>query len=280
MKGIFILIHFCSSGFLFAQNFKGVILDSATNAPLPYVNIGIVGGNNGTVSNEQGVFELLINPADTDTLRASYIGYAPYTISISEFRKHASSVQLVIRMTQRPVLLDEIVVKPLKGDLLTIGNRPGSKSVNANFSTNMLGCEIGTRFTNNRLLIIDSVRLCIAKCLFDTIYLRVNIYKIDHGKFDQILKSPVYISLTRKEALKKPVINITEHYAMVEGDFAVTIEIVRDLGEKKLAFYADLTDNVYPGIYRNTSQANWNFMKHKNKPAGISLLAYTRSFEK
>ena len=54
----------------------GQLIDEATQNPLPYVNIGLIDENIGTVSDRQGYFELLLNPAQykNATLLFSMLG--------------------------------------------------------------------------------------------------------------------------------------------------------------------------------------------------------------
>ena len=60
------------------QDYKGKVLDSKTNEPLPFVNIGVFGKGIGTVSDEEGLFNLRIDKSKldkTDTIQFSSLGY-------------------------------------------------------------------------------------------------------------------------------------------------------------------------------------------------------------
>ncbi|NLR92130.1 SusC/RagA family TonB-linked outer membrane protein [Flammeovirga agarivorans] len=60
---------------------KGVVMESATNEPLPGVSIWIEGTTNGTTSNIDGEFSLMVNKA-TDKLHFSFIGMQDKIIEI------------------------------------------------------------------------------------------------------------------------------------------------------------------------------------------------------
>ena len=63
---------------MFAQyDLIGQVLDAATKEPLPYVNIGLINKNIGTVSDDYGYFELGVNAQlnAQDTLLFSMIGF-------------------------------------------------------------------------------------------------------------------------------------------------------------------------------------------------------------
>lgn len=59
-----------------AQTIHGKILDSGSQSPIGYVNIGIIGKDVGTVSNEQGNFTITLDSQyNRDTLKFSMIGF-------------------------------------------------------------------------------------------------------------------------------------------------------------------------------------------------------------
>ena len=74
-------------GNLLAQNnFEGIIADIKTKEPLPFVNIGIINKNIGTVSKSDGFFSIpLKNSEKKDMIRFSMIGYKSLSQSINSF---------------------------------------------------------------------------------------------------------------------------------------------------------------------------------------------------
>ncbi|MBK6777293.1 MAG: carboxypeptidase-like regulatory domain-containing protein [Flavobacteriales bacterium] len=68
----------------------GRVLDANTREPMPYVSIGIVGADRGTLSNEEGTFSMA---ADTlySTLQFSTIGYKTRVIGAAEVAGTVSS---------------------------------------------------------------------------------------------------------------------------------------------------------------------------------------------
>lgn len=270
-----------ASQFLFVkrtmgQQYEGFVIDSVNNRPLPYVNIGIIGKNVGTVSDSTGYFKIpLDSDYDSDTLRFSLVGYAKKSFVVGDVKKSKKTGQLKIYLPSQPIVLTEITIHSLETPRLVLGNKPRSKMVNAGFIYNKLGHEIGSVFRNrDNELILDSVRLNFAKCNYSHIYLRLNVYKMEGGEIENILQKPYYISLTRNEILKNPTFAMTDYPIAVHGDFLISVELVKDLGEKGLYFYAKLNDDAYPGIYRETSQSNWIYITHKSQPVGISIQAF------
>jgi hypothetical protein len=70
-----------------AYPISGYILDSENKSPLPFASISVAGTNRGSISNNQGFFQLdgkgLL---DTDTLLFSYLGYSRAEIPFNKFR--------------------------------------------------------------------------------------------------------------------------------------------------------------------------------------------------
>ena len=89
-RNVFFLLLFFPIA-LYAQNnseiikISGLVLDKKNNEPLAFVNIGIINKNTGTISYENGAFELEIPVQHTnEKLTFSMVGYKVLTISINE----------------------------------------------------------------------------------------------------------------------------------------------------------------------------------------------------
>ena len=74
---------------LFSQTtIRGKILDAASKDPIPFVNIGIKALANGTVSDENGVYQLsLLKASPQQIVTISAIGYESKTIPMEELKK-------------------------------------------------------------------------------------------------------------------------------------------------------------------------------------------------
>jgi CarboxypepD_reg-like domain len=272
----FLIFYF--SNFSYAQTVQGFVLDQETQQPVPYVNIGIVNKNVGTVSSENGAFEIRIDAKyDTDSIRFSCIGYDSRTFQIEDFRKRFLSDKITIRLIPKAIALQEVIVTSESKKRIILGRAPKSKFTKAGFFYNRLGHEIGTLFEseNSSPKYLDSVQLNFVNCNYDSIFLRLNVYSIDGERVENILPQNVFINLTKKKALANPMINLTSHNLLVGKKYLVSIEIVKDLGELGLKFYAALKVDRFPTLYRGTSQDKWETVYHKSKPVGISIMTYS-----
>ena len=71
---------------IFAQNIKGIVVDSITNKPLAYVNVGVVNSSFGCITNTNGLYQLKLDKK-VDTLsfvRYSMLGYDDKIIALSK----------------------------------------------------------------------------------------------------------------------------------------------------------------------------------------------------
>ncbi len=101
--------------FLFAQPvtfLPGIVKDKKTNEPLHGASITIYssGSISGNITNEEGKFNLP-RLASIDSIKFSMIGYYNKVIDRSSIER----AYLDITMDVRPVILDEVLVKPMSG---------------------------------------------------------------------------------------------------------------------------------------------------------------------
>ncbi len=89
----------------------GNVVDSASLAPLPGVNIHIKNKYQGTATDAKGFFKISVLP--TDTLIFSYIGYKMEAFTPAEL----SNESVVVRLTQQPKVLEAVTImaKSLQG---------------------------------------------------------------------------------------------------------------------------------------------------------------------
>lgn len=83
--------------------FHGIVVDSASFSPMPYVNVVIKGQGRGTITDEKGSFN--IRATREDTLVFSFIGY--YTIQHSLFDYEPG----LIRLTEKQTILKSVTVR-------------------------------------------------------------------------------------------------------------------------------------------------------------------------
>ncbi|PTB88223.1 hypothetical protein C9994_17970, partial [Marivirga lumbricoides] len=74
---------------------SGKVMDLKTESAIPFVNIGISGKNVGTISREDGSFDMIIKDYDSaDSLSFSMVGYQPFSIAIKAINEDFLKVYL------------------------------------------------------------------------------------------------------------------------------------------------------------------------------------------
>ncbi|HEY0740951.1 MAG TPA: carboxypeptidase-like regulatory domain-containing protein [Chryseosolibacter sp.] len=91
---------------------SGKIFQKNNNQPLAYANIGIFDHNVGTLSNPDGTFELSFpDRLRQDTLQVSALGFEKISLPINTITDKRN---IVVRLKERPVRLDPVVVNARK----------------------------------------------------------------------------------------------------------------------------------------------------------------------
>jgi hypothetical protein len=264
---IILFLLLASLSTLFAQTITGKVFIDGVKSPAEYVNIGIIGKQIGTVSDGSGKFSIEIPTANReDSLYFSRIGLERKGFKISDLLKMK---EVKIFLSENKIALNEFKVVPKTFKKKILGVRTKSKSVGAGFNNYHLGYELGLRMNVRKPTYIQKVNINISFCTYDSIFLRLNIYKVEKDdNFENILLEPIYISLP-KSALNNTIsIDLSSQYLYVEDDFIVSLEYVRELGEGELMFSASMISQAT--YFRETSQGKWNKIP---APIGISINA-------
>ncbi len=247
---------------LHGQHYSGRIINTNSGVPIEYVNIGIKDKNIGTVSNADGKYVLWVDEKFIhDTIIVSCIGYLPLKIVCADFKKltdHDLSLQ------ERATDLNEVIVHARNLKPKTLGVSTTSRYIQAGFMENKLGYECGVIMKLRKAAILQKLILNFSVCTYDTILYRVNIYKV-LGKlnFENQLSKAIYLRLPKNQVGENVVVDLKPYNILVEGNFLISLEHVKDLGKGFLYFCAAMTDKTY---HRATSQGLW-----EKEPVGISI---------
>ncbi len=258
MQKLLLLSYMLSPFLFFAQNsMKGEILDAKTKRGLPYVNIGVVGKNVGTVSAPNGSFQLRL-PAnlDNEELKISMVGYKSQTHRVDEFKKKMAAGSVVL-LAPANLTLPEVVVVPKYTKTKVLGNRTTSRKMTDGFAGDLLGREGGAmiklkkRFRPAQVL---NCRISIARNDYDSIKFRLNFYSIkDDLPFEKLPQKDIIISSTIKQGIIE--VDLEPYNIILKDDFVVTLEWIEDFGNERLLFSMGLLGSKT--VFRYTSHANW-----------------------
>ena len=235
----------------------GQVIDALTEEPIPYVNIGLVDENIGTVSDEQGYFQLEIDPLQysQSNLRSSMIGFESKTYVLQEYLQKEL---LIIPLTEESTELEEVVVSTKRTQFETkiLGNKTTTKFIYAAFTTNKLGNEMGFVVRQRkRPMILKKFNISLVENDYGLIRFRLNFYSVENGlPTSTLLKENIIIETDAKSGIVSK--DLAPYEIVIDEDFFVSIEWIEDLGPGKLYFSGGFFGS--PLIAREVSQGTWS----------------------
>lgn len=250
---------------------SGTISEDKTGEVLPYVNIGVLNRDRGTVSDTNGRFTLdLTEEMMQDTLRISSIGYQPVDFLICDLSdKESVSVSLKEDIDE----LDEIIV-PVKGlKKKILGNKTQSRFMGTGFSYDQLGAEMGIKINvRNQPTYVDAFNFFVSyNRLSASSVFRVNFYSIERGKpHMNLLKENILVKIDPKQTGEFTV-DLQDQNIVLTEDVIVSLEWVETEGtnNKGEAIFFSLALFNNGTIYKKSSQAR--FKKYSNLGVGFNI---------
>lgn len=254
-----------------AIELSGSVSDNKTNKPIPYVNIGILNREIGTVTNPEGTFMLAVKEESlNDTLRISSIGYKPLEILIRDLK---TTEPLSIQLEEQISELNEVVVRANSIKKRTLGNRTQSKFLSTGFSYDQLGAEMGIKINIRKVpTFVDAFNFHIsynrlsAKSIF-----RLNFYTVKRKKpSENILTSNILIPIEPKQT-GLVTIDLKPYDIVLDEDVIVTLEWIDNQGNnnKGEAIYFSLGLLANGTINKKSSQAK--FKKYNSMGVGFNI---------
>jgi len=232
---LFFLLSLLLSFELHSQVITGKVVDSTSNDLLEYVSIGIVKTHLGTITNENGKFNLEFkNQSPKAIVRFSMIGYKAQTFSIEEL----SNKENVITLKQEAIQIAEVVVKA--------GNK--FKKIGTSNSTKKRefcgwggdrrgkGHEIGLKIDLGTSFVkLHSLHIRVYKQSYDSSLFRLHIRNIkDDLPHEELLKQNILITITKSSGWAD--IDLSKYNLVLKDEIALTLEWLKVLGlnENKL----------------------------------------------
>lgn len=196
--------------YIAASHIKGTATDYRTGEPLPYASVSITGTQTGTLTDDNGLFELDLNTPGRHTVRVSSVGYTTGEVTFDN-GKDDDVITLSVQLRPDVVEMDEIVVSANRNAVhrceapVVVGVLSNQlfETVNSSDLAQTLNYQPGLRVENN----------C-QNCGFPQ--LRIN--GLD-GAYSQVLinSRPVVSSLSGVYALEQMPVNMVERIEVVRG---------------------------------------------------------------
>lgn len=267
MKYFLVMIALLSGLFVNAQiQIKGRLVDSLTQKPIEFANIGLIGKGYGTVSDENGHYEFAVpDSLANEIVKVSLIGYTPRSYAVNRIRNTT-----VLFLQQASTSLAEVVVKASKTKIRTVGNETRTKLVSGGFVKNNLGAEFAVKLNiKHPQTQIRKVAININKNSLHKLPLfRLNLYTEDKSGLpgENILKQNIIIE--PKDTLGLVEFDLKPYAIIVDSDVFISLEWIKDLGDAKGLYFSTKLGNGST-YSRLISQDKWI----KNTGIGIGLYA-------
>jgi hypothetical protein len=235
----------------------GQVIDAATQEPLPYVNIGLVNQNIGTVTDEAGYFELEVpgNGYADATLRFSMIGFEPQDFRLQDYRDQEI---LTVPLKEKATALEEVVLTTKRNKYQTkiLGNKTTSQLIYAAFTTNKLGNEMGFLVRGRKNpMILKKFNVSLVENDYGPIRFRLNFYDLKDGLPNEtLLNENIIVETDIQSGIVSK--DLTPYEIVIDQDFFVAIEWIEDLGPGKLFFSGGFFGSHL--IAREVSQGTWS----------------------
>ena len=240
-----------------AQTFViGQVVDAAIKEPLPYVNIGLLNKNIGTVSDETGYFELEVNTEQNsrDTLRFSMIGFETKSYTLNDF---INQNEIEVYLTEKSTAIDEVILSSKRKNYQTkiLGNKTTSKALYAAFTSNKLGNEMGFIVrARKHPMILKKFNISLVENDYGPIKFRLNIYDVLNGLPNKtLLTDNLFIETEESSGIVS--LDLTPYEIIIDQDFFIAIEWIEDLGPGKLYLSGGFFGA--PLFAREVSQGTW-----------------------
>lgn len=224
MKSFFLLFFSLSFPiFLVCQSsISGVVLNKKNNKPIPYVNIGLPKYAQGTVSDEDGSFQLKFQHPN-DTVFISAIGFQTQKISVNKLLEKNT-----IFLQEQIHEINEVNIKaqPLGKEKL-FGKKNKNRGLSIGFGNAQLGCEIGSVISIKKETYLKSANFKLNHAEGDSLLFRVNIYHFDEGQIgENILKENIIIYAPQKRGILT--VDLPPYELFIQQDVLLTLEWIKD----------------------------------------------------
>jgi hypothetical protein len=245
-----------------AQTVIGTIVNTATQQPIPFVNVGLPKRGLGTVSDEQGHYQLAYNPAyAADTVRISSVGFQAKLLPFAALLAGPG-----IGLVPAEVQLAEVSVTAAGTyrQQHTVGLAKPSPSFDFHMISNELGTEIGTLIhLERRPALLQTVHVAVVKNEAGALTFRLNLYRLGpNGQptTEKLLPHDVLVTATPQAGILSA--DLSAEHLVLNEDFVLALEWVKSPTPtapdvtKRISFGGAMK---YGGqlYFRNASQAAW-----------------------
>jgi hypothetical protein len=219
---------FLSIPFFAQQKISGYVKDERTGQPIPFPSIGIAGTQRGTIGDQNGFFELEVNPGK-DTLWVSVIGYKHSSVAAASLKGRGT-----IYLNPETYTLQEITVKASETKYQYLGTVKYSQKICTAFvgeNDNWRGEQAAILAINKekKEVYFESFGFFIVKNEYtDSLQFRLMLYEVDSAGYPgaTFLKKPVLFKTNAKKGEVR--IDLTPYNLTWNRDFFISLECLEE----------------------------------------------------
>lgn len=266
----------------YGQTITGKVVSASNNEPLIYASIGVIETSFGTITNEEGYFNLEIKGIPVNSqVRFSMVGFKSKTFTIEDLSKKDNILQL----ESETYKLTEVIVNPA-GKTRKVGTTSftfrGGVCGWGGTQTGK-GWEVGTKIELGDLPgRLKSLHIRVNNQSYDSTLFRLHIRNIvEDLPLDELLNNNILISLTKETGWIET--DLSKYNLVFEGDIAISLEWIKIVGMDSNKFITvngekQLTAGVTFDKKRNQgclytkwgTEAKW--VRHDNGSPSIYLI--------
>lgn len=247
-------VVFSQSLMVYAQSIRGHVIDKNSGEPIPYVNIGIVEKNFGTISNDAGLYKLTFSKHQLkDYILFQHVSYEPKAILVEDLIKGTD-----VYLEERVSALNEVIIFSKATKRKKIGIRTHNPLLWGGLGIGEEDIyEIAQEIKTNRTLrLVDfNIFLRIYQDSLPFKY-RIKLYKSADGvPGDIIINDNIIIDGV---VSGWNTVDLSPYNIVIKGDFFVSIEFLPSPNAEMHNIYAGsvlIGGNRYA---RNSSLGKWN----------------------
>lgn len=216
----------------------GWVLNKNNNEPLEFVNIGIINKNIGTISYENGVFELEIPVQHAnENLTFSMIGYKVLSILVKDVAEQLDTFYL----QESPIPINEAKI---------VWKKPVRKKVGTRIHSPLASAPIDMEHAHlieaeNYPVKIENVNVFLNVRGMDSVLIRLNIYEAIENKPDTFPIKSKIINLMVKKGWNK--ISFEQENIVMDEDFYISISQLLDYRATKKHFVSCAVTLLHSG---------------------------------
>lgn len=240
---------------------KGFVRMSDSNAPIPFVHIGVPGKNLGTISRSDGSYEIDLSESSTqDSLVFSSIGFKKASFAISDL-----TPSFDVSLLEDVKILNEVTVTGKKQRIKTekFGRVKPSKITRGQNGLMDFGFggEQGIRINTSQTYYLEEVSFHMRFNTVDSILFRINIYDINNDGLprNSLLDRNIFVKSRKGQKWIRK--GLENDRLIIDQDIIITYEVVQVWFNKKSNNSIYLTfGKGYPegGVYlRRSSMDKW-----------------------